>query len=137
MPDVLAASGRTSRQQFQGGPMNGQFDGDLYPGGISALYPNHGNAVSGNLMGPNHPIFNAQINNDDDVGGFGQNDTRSIGFYGMMKPRFDPFGPPGGPTEQHSLPQNALKGGTGNPNNDLAIPPPFGYGPSADNNMFL
>jgi hypothetical protein len=61
------------------------------------------------------------------------------GVYGM-KPRFDPFGPPGGPTEPHP---NTFPGGTGNPNNDLAIPPPvYGFGssgksPKSDNNMFL
>ena len=134
VPNVLTTNGHGSNQ-FQGGPLHGQFDGDLYPGGLSAVLPNNG--MSGNLMGPNHPIFNAHNRDDVDIGyGGGSID---IGFPGM-KPRFDPFGPPGGPTELHPPPtQVKFPGGTGNPNNDLAIPPPFGDRPlsKSSHDMFL
>ena len=120
------------RQPHIVGPMQGQFDGDLYPSGISAPFF-HGE-MSGNVMGPNHPIFNIRTgennNNDDDHVGNINGDPFRMGIHGMT-PRFDPFGPPGGPTEPPSR-GTTFPGGNGNPNRDLAIPPPFG-----GNNMFL
>jgi PI31 proteasome regulator N-terminal len=108
-------------------PRQGAFDGDLNP--LGGLYPQDGTLFpGGNLMGPNHPMFTG--------GG-----AHPLGPPSGMQPRFDPFGPPGGPTEpvpspfQVDPPGKAPgfpTGGTGNPNNDLAIPPPFG-----GNNLFL
>ena len=151
VPDVLTASGRvsnTSNNRFlQGdGPLHGQFDGDLYPSGIPAPYSNTNSGIGiipGNLMGPNHPIFNTRFGDDDDNNNnMDMHGNNNIGFHGMMKPRFDPFGPPGGPTEpppQHhnTNPTTKFPGGNGNPNNDLAIPPPFGGSNNTDHNMFL
>jgi PI31 proteasome regulator N-terminal len=118
------------------GPRPGNFDGDLLPIGTFSPTGNR-SGWSGNLMGPNHPIF---------TGGDAMDTGPMYGppDFGLgMKPRFDPFGPPGGPTEPmdpdkqfpllHKPPLNdTLPGGTGNPNNDLANPPPFGC-----SNMFL
>lgn len=100
---------------------NGDFSGDLMPTGI---YPFPGGMPMspGNLMGPNHPMFSG--GGMPGPAGFGS---------AMMRPRFDPFGPPGGPTEPDpdnllNRPRNhdnnvRLPGGTGNPNNDLEKPP--------------
>jgi PI31 proteasome regulator N-terminal len=111
-------------QTSRAAPRPGAFDGDLHP--LGGLYPPPDGTLfpGGNLMGPNHPLFTG--------GG-----VHPPG--GGMHPRFDPFGPPGGPTEPLPPPvpvdppgTSFPAGGTGNPNNDLAIPPPFG-----GNNMFL
>lgn len=101
--------------------------GDLLPTGLlkypqrgmpGANFPNQG----GNLVGPNHPMF---------LGGGGNGDPMD---HGMM-PRYDPIGPPGGPTELDEMRGGRGRkppGGTGIPNNDMEKRPRFG-----DNNMFL
>jgi len=121
----------------------GDFSGDLTPTGIHPYIGMGGHLPDrpGNLMGPNHPMFTG-------VGGVGHGSVpHHPGMGGMpfntgvgtMTPRFDPFGPPGGPTEQHQpddpdnlLPHDPLMqtktkkvppGGTGVPNNDMAQPP--------------
>ncbi|CAB9520407.1 expressed unknown protein [Seminavis robusta] len=89
----------------------GDFSGDLVPtGGLHGM-PNMG---PGNMMGPNHPAFR----------GGGMSGVDNSSGFGMM-PRFDPFGPPGGPQEI-----NNGRGGRpvpphiqGNPNNDILRPP--------------
>jgi hypothetical protein len=119
-------SGRGSALNHPTIPL-GDFSGDLMPTGIHP-YPGGLPQNPGSLMGPSHPAF---------LGGEGA----GIG----MTPRFDPFGPPGGPTEPED-PDNILNnrrphhpsagripGGTGNPNNDLEQPPSLG----SNNNMFL
>ena len=94
-------------------------------------------------MGPNHPMFTGV------GGGHGSGPHHYPGGMGgmpfntgvgTMTPRFDPFGPPGGPTQQQQqpddpdniLPHDPLMqttkkkvppGGTGVPNNDMAQPP--------------
>ncbi len=81
---------------------------------------------TGNLMGPNHPLFNLeeQQQYDDDVIG-GQ----------RMRPRFDPYGPPGGPTDplfvdptfpgrgRANRGRGRGRGGPGDPNPDHLRPP--------------
>lgn len=121
-------------------PPHGDFSGDLVPTGLFP-YPGGGSGgvmpgfAPGNLMGPNHPMFHP--------GNGGAPPLRD-----PMIPRFDPFGPPGGPTEpcnrfldpdgfinhQHP-PQPASRrppGGTGNPNNDLLRTPPTLNGGHSD-----
>jgi hypothetical protein len=93
-------------------PHLGDFSGDHHPFGDA----------SGNLLGPNHPMF-------------GIGDKRVFG----MRPRYDPIGPPGGPQEGHPMDPNSqwrrgrgrLPGGHGEPNPDH-LPPPTTF-----NNMFL
>eukprot|EP00584_Thalassiosira_punctigera_P023632 CAMPEP_0172575890 /NCGR_PEP_ID=MMETSP1067-20121228/137442_1 /TAXON_ID=265564 ORGANISM="Thalassiosira punctigera, Strain Tpunct2005C2" /NCGR_SAMPLE_ID=MMETSP1067 /ASSEMBLY_ACC=CAM_ASM_000444 /LENGTH=583 /DNA_ID=CAMNT_0013368545 /DNA_START=181 /DNA_END=1932 /DNA_ORIENTATION=- len=88
----------------------GDFDADLLPGGpqpggLHQLPPGGGSHV-----GPNHPMFDRTFGDedyggsyDDFGGGFGSGGG-SFGVPGVgggmgMRPRFDPYGPPGGPTE--------------------------------------
>jgi hypothetical protein len=92
-------------------PNLGDFSGDLHPLGDK----------SGNLLGPNHPMFGI-----GDRGGYG------------MRPRYDPIGPPGGPQDINPLDPNSLlprrrppPGGHGEPNPDH-LQPPTTFG-----NMFL
>jgi hypothetical protein len=103
----------------------GDFSGDLMPGGITG--PNFGRidpSQGGSLMGPNHPVFNGGIGGVGPNSGFG------------MRPRFDPFGPPGGPTDpEQGVPdgqQRRRPGGSGNPNPDHLRPPN-----NLNNNMFM
>jgi len=106
----------------------GDFDRDLMPGGLDD--------PTGNLMGPGHPAF-------------GGVQPPTGGGYGMM-PRFDPFGPPRGPTDPRNLdpsrnvdpndPRNPQlprqprppPGGTGDPNPDHERPPN-----DLNNDMFM
>jgi hypothetical protein len=103
------------RQPHRGG----DFAGDLYPP------VGHGGDFmddnTGNLLGPNHPMFAGRGGNVG-IGGAG---------YGM-RPRFDPFGPPGGPQEDPTImhpPPPPLRrppppsGGSGDPNPDHLRPP--------------
>mmetsp|Transcript_21123 Transcript_21123/g.32502 ORF Transcript_21123/g.32502 Transcript_21123/m.32502 type:complete len:549 (+) Transcript_21123:162-1808(+) len=75
--------------QFTNDPFgrNGDFQGDLIPGG-----PPGGPSIGtgGNLMGPDHPIF---------MGGDPHTNIPRVGGGNWMQPRFDPYGPPGGPTD--------------------------------------
>jgi PI31 proteasome regulator N-terminal len=116
-PDISVFHDRTASAR-----PSGDFAGDLTPTGIFP-YPGGMPEAPGNLMGPNHPMFNG-------VGGGGMAGVGPNSGFGM-KPRFDPYGPPGGPTEPED-PDNLLRnpmnnvrlpGGTGNPNNDLERPP--------------
>jgi hypothetical protein len=87
------------------------FGSDLWPGG--APWPGGDVGNPGMLMGPNHPAFDPT----------GMNPT-GLNPPGLgMRPRFDPYGPPGGPTEG---PRRAPPGGHGNPNPDH-LPPPSNY----------
>jgi hypothetical protein len=125
------------------GPPGGDFGGDLAPGGVSAfpgsdgLHP--GFEGGGNLMGPNHPAFSGDgaytpfqgSDSGPDIGGLG------------MRPRFDPYGPPGGPTDPSRNPnfpgrgRGPPRGGTGEPNPDHQRPPSdFTAGPGGTN-MFM
>jgi hypothetical protein len=97
-------------------PNHGDFAGDLRPPGIGDMGDN-----SGMLLGPNHPMFGG-VGGDS---GFG------------MRPRFDPYGPPGGPQDPRD-PNNQPPrrrpppGGTGEPNPDHQRVPN-----NLSNNMFL
>jgi len=103
-------------QVFEIFPRHGDFAGDLNPTGINPLGPS-----GGNLMGPDHPMFG------------GSNHPSGFG----MKPRYDPFGPPGGPQDPNNLMDDKKfprlpPGGLGIPNNDIARPPN-----DLSNNMFM
>ena len=110
----------------------GDFERDLLPGGVDS--------PAGNLMGPNHPAFGG-VQPPSVGGGYG------------MRPRFDPYGPPGGPTDPRNVdttrtvwdpndPRNNRQGGprhprpppggTGDPNPDHERPPN-----DLNNNMFM
>lgn len=99
----------------------GDFSSDLHPPGLRGIEGNDG--MSGNLLGPNHPMFQ---------GG------PSIGGGLGMRPRFDPIGPPGGPQDlnPHNNKNHPLRrpppGGLGGPNPDHARPPK-----DLGNNMFM
>jgi len=97
----------------------GDFSSDLHPPGLTGMDVTDG--MSGNLLGPNHPMFQ---------GG------RSIGGGLGMRPRFDPIGPPGGPQDLNPNNIHPLRrpppGGLGDPNPDHARPPQ-----NLNNNMFM
>jgi len=103
----------------------GDFHGDLLPAGGIVV----GGPGGGNLMGPNHPSFFGRGEDVDFVGGGGLS----------MRPRFDHFGPPGGPTNNNRIPGvGPRRGGgprrgprhptDGEPNHDHFRPPSNGYG---------
>lgn len=89
----------------------GDFSDDLLPSGLplpgfaDSAYNNNQSRnpnTSGNLMGPNHPMFQRTIDDDDDdfnLGGNGIGGGENNGFPvpgGLgMNPRFDPYYPPG------------------------------------------
>mmetsp|Transcript_13161 Transcript_13161/g.18870 ORF Transcript_13161/g.18870 Transcript_13161/m.18870 type:complete len:603 (+) Transcript_13161:53-1861(+) len=114
-------------RHFQDG---GDFAGDLLTpvgnfGGSSSRAPP---PPAGNLMGPNHPMFTTD-------GRFLSEPDAVIGGLGM-RPRFDPYGPPGGPTDPLFVNPGRRgrgRGGTGDPNPDH-LRPPQGFG--QDDNMF-
>jgi hypothetical protein len=133
--------------------MQEDFSGDLRPTGLDP-FPNYQDGVyhnpsilRGNLMGPNHPMFRG-----GGSGGGGMGPLSSGGMMGM-RPRFDPFGPPGGlthdtdqlpldpdgfvvPGHGPSLRRAPPRGGTGNPNNDLQQFPPS-LGNKSSHNLYL
>lgn len=114
----------------------GDFEGDLLPGGPLpgpdfAEGPRIG---GGNQVGPNHPLFDRTfgddvVNHGDELA-FDQSGPsfRVPGIGGFeMRPRFDPFGPPGGPTE----PERRLRSGRGRGGRGVRGPggaPPGGFG---------
>ena len=98
----------------------GDFEGDLLPRGVGSLDPGQ----AGNLMGPGHPAFQGggRLDHLGPSSGFG------------MRPRFDPFGPPGGPTDPNIHPP----GGTGDPNPDHLRPTNYlGNNNNNNNNRFM
>ena len=152
-------TGRTSvsNNPIGGNGPSGDFFGDLMPTGIHQ-FPGSRSGVPGfgpgNLMGPNHPMFGRAgstgltFGSGGPMGGAGGILPMNTGV-GTLRPRFDPFGPPGGPTEQHPVGPvdpdgNILQndpliyqrqgppGGTGVPNNDIGKPTSM-----PNNDMFL
>lgn len=110
-------------------PSHGDFADDLVPGGVTGpLFGRTGPNMGGNVMGPNHPIF----------AGGGMSGVGPNSGYGM-RPRFDPYGPPGGPTDPDPevpdprITRPHIPGGTGNPNPDHLRPP----NNLNNNNMFM
>lgn len=121
---------------------SGDFGDDLYPGGITG--PPFGGAgppsfhPSGNLVGPGHPLFqhpNGHLGSRPPPPSSWHDPGQSGNF---LRPRFDPYGPPGGPTESPGFDhprnpplafpppldgQTPPGGGTGNPN-DTSLPMP-------------
>lgn len=120
----------------------GDFADDLLPSGLQD--PRFGRVGggsrmvgSGNLMGPNHPMFSLEGNSGFPGGNFGR------GGPGTMQPRFDPLMPPGIADDCDLPPMPGALGGRGNrlggdrrargePNPDH-LPPPNSLG----NNMFM
>ena len=100
----------------------GDFSGDLTNDPLRVLGSGGpGHLMPGNLMGPNHPMFRMPAGG---IGGIGE----ASGF--GMRPRFDLFGPPGGP--QEVFPPDGTDGRPhpgqrrppgGNPNADHLRPP--------------
>jgi len=113
--------------------VGGDFSSDLLPCGGMGSNPLGGagfappgvHGSTGNIMGPNHPFF-GRVGVGGSIPG------------GGMQPRFDPFGPPGGPQEiyppgfpgvgldQYGRPKKDPRlppGGSGVPNNDILRPP--------------
>mmetsp|Transcript_4166 Transcript_4166/g.7753 ORF Transcript_4166/g.7753 Transcript_4166/m.7753 type:complete len:623 (-) Transcript_4166:286-2154(-) len=89
-----------------GGPMPGGLDGGRGHGGLHPVPPHGG----GSQVGPNHPMFDRTFGDEGGYyGGVGSDDLGygagggSFGIPGVggmgMRPRFDPYGPPGGPTQ--------------------------------------
>jgi len=114
----------------------GDFSDDLLPSGLPlpgfANPIRGGNGMTGNLMGPNHPVFHPSFNSEgDDYNGNG--DFMSPGGLGMQ-PRFDPYLPPGvgGRGPPGRIGRGRGRGGrfsNGNPNPDHERPPnTFGGG---------
>ena len=123
----------------------GDFSDDLLPSGLPlpgfANPITGGNGMTGNLMGPNHPAFHRQFNNEDD-----DYTDDSAGFMppgGLgMQPRFDPYYPPG--VGGRGMPGRAGRGrgrgrggrfSAGDPNPDH-LRPPNSFGGGGDN-MFM
>ena len=128
------------------------FEGDLLPGGPQpgGLHdiPNRGGM--GSQVGPNHPMFGRTFGDDEFGGGF-SSEGPNFGLPGVgggmgLHPRFDHYGPPGGPTElpgrggRGQFPGRGSRlgrgrggrgpmppGGFGNPNNDHMQPPNSDY----------
>eukprot|EP00578_Thalassiosira_sp_NH16_P030589 CAMPEP_0181082132 /NCGR_PEP_ID=MMETSP1071-20121207/3461_1 /TAXON_ID=35127 /ORGANISM="Thalassiosira sp., Strain NH16" /LENGTH=625 /DNA_ID=CAMNT_0023163703 /DNA_START=148 /DNA_END=2026 /DNA_ORIENTATION=- len=147
----------------QRGDKRKDFEGDLIPGGPrpGGLHdvPSRG---AGSQVGPDHPMFDRTFGDDDYYGHGGADDDFGGGFGGGgggfgvpgigggmgMRPRFDPYGPPGGPTDPGRggrFPGRGSRlgrgrggrgggrngrvppGGFGNPNPDHMTPPGGGY----------
>jgi hypothetical protein len=150
--DASVFPAHPSEPGFPGVPLRqgGDFADDLNPVGIPPVHPGGGmGGLGGSQMGPTHPIFG---------GGPPQPEQPTPGFTGMPRPRFDPYGPPGGPTEidddmTHPHPSHPQQpGGPGDPNPDHQPVPGFrsgsgssnsnrrggrGSGSGSMNNMFL
>jgi hypothetical protein len=112
----------------------GDFAGDLAPGGLMPGglpgHPNLGPLGGGSLMGPNHPSFFP--------GGVGP----PGGMPGMpgqgMHPRFDLYGPPGGPQDPNNQDNNPDGIPSRNPRNPMQPNPDHMRPPNHFNsNMFL
>lgn len=107
---------------------HGDFAGDLLPSGLLDPRVPHDGRMGGNLMGPNHPMFQGR---DGDHFGI------PIGGPGTMQPRFDPIYPdvvdfPHGPPSNTIGRRSNRPSRSGEPNPDH-LPPPNSFG----NNMFL
>jgi len=140
-----------SQQQQQQRGRRGDFDSDLLPGGPQPGGLHDVPPGGGSQVGPNHPVFDRTFGDndydggyeDDFGGGFG-NGGGSFGVPGVgggmgMRPRFDPYGPPGGPTEPERggrffpgrgsrLGRGGGRGGRGRGGRGGRIPPPGGFG---------
>ena len=120
------------------------FEGDLLPGGPQpgGLHdmPSRG---MGSQVGPNHPMFDRTFDDDgpldytDEFGGaFGSGRPDDFSVPGVgggmgMHPRFDPYGPPGGPTEPGRggrFPGRGSRLGRGRGRGGRGPAPPGGYG---------
>jgi hypothetical protein len=119
------------------GRRRGDFEGDLLPGGPQpGLLPGADGPppFGGSQVGPNHPIFDRSFGvNDQDETYYG---PPSFGLPGVgggmgMHPRFDPYGPPGGPTEPSRRGRGAGRGfgsGRGQGGRGRGSVPPGGFG---------
>jgi hypothetical protein len=107
-------------------PNHGDFAGDLVPAGLmDPRFANRappGGRMGGNMMGPNHPMFQGGGVHGPPLGG-----------PGSMQPRFDPFYPPGVDVDfdVNGKPRRNRPSRSGDPNPDH-LPPPNAFG----NDMF-
>jgi len=95
------------------------FQTDLTPPGLFFNDPSNHSIVppaGGNLMGPNHPIFFSPYGDTEFQPPFGD------GLPGM-RPKFDPYGPPMGPTGSGRGRGRGRNSNGGNPNPDHLAPP--------------
>lgn len=103
-------------------PHLGDFSGDLLPSGM--VHPGQQPLNTGNLMGPNHPMFARGPGGMPGMGGVG---GIPLGGPGTMQPRFDPTMPPGIGGDMPGLPSNPGEGRRrrmpGEPNPDHLRPP--------------
>lgn len=81
-------------------PRGGDFPDDLLPASSGLQDPRFGRAGgrmsgSGNLMGPNHPIFSQGGGHDSMLPVGGPGGGFAFGGPGTMQPRYDPIVPPG------------------------------------------
>jgi hypothetical protein len=131
--DPLRVDSNTGRRN------RGDFEGDLLPGGpLPGPGFSQGPRVGGgSQVGPNHPLFDRTFGDDVNYGygddlGFDQSGPSfhvpgTGGF--EMRPRFDPFGPPGGPTEPgRGLRSGRGRGGRGVGRGRGGRAPPGGFG---------
>lgn len=96
----------------------GDFGDDLAPAGLrDPRFADPPGRVGGNLMGPNHPMFQGGGIHGPPLGG-----------PGSMQPRFDPFYPPGVDPDMEGNPRRNQKHRSGEPNPDHLRPPnSFGH----------
>ena len=143
----------------------GDFESDLLPSGLPSLsvvlpsnllLPGGGGGNSGgSQVGPNHPMFDRTFGDDDDNYYYGGNFSLPGGIGGGcggggmdmgMRPRFDPYGPPGGPTEPGRGPNFPGRGGgggrlgrggfgRGGRGRGGGFPPPGGFGTPNNDHM--
>mmetsp|Transcript_10906 Transcript_10906/g.16318 ORF Transcript_10906/g.16318 Transcript_10906/m.16318 type:complete len:580 (-) Transcript_10906:138-1877(-) len=107
----------------------GDFSGDVVPAitGGPCTAPQQGN-----LMGPNHPKFIGGNNHLEDGVGTDYFDGSGVPRFGGlgMQPRFDPYGPPGGPTNDDD--PLRVNRGRGRGRGGRLPKPPKGGGPNPD-----
>jgi len=138
-PAAAAASARRGNHNDFPSP-HGDFADDLLPGSSGLMDPRFARpgrlGGTGNLMGPNHPMFSQ----GGGPGGFAPTpgNLPMRGGPGTMQPRFDPMMPPGvggnefHPNLQQQQQQQQRRRNPGEPNPDH-LPPPNSFG----NDMFM
>lgn len=109
----------------------GDFAGDLAPAGLrDPVFPSAGDGrMGGNLMGPNHPMFQGGGGGMVGPGGL------PLGGPGSMQPRFDPIYPegidfPNGGGQPGRRSNRPSRSGEPNPDH---LPPPNAFGGGGDN----
>jgi len=125
-------------------PIHGDFASDILPAtGLQDprfhIGRNSGIGISGNLMGPNHPMFSPGVGGHGQIIGGG---GVGYGGPGTLQPRFDPVYPPGVDGDlRHDPPAgrrpHKKPSRIGEPNPDHLPPPNSLSGNSNNNHMFM